>query len=88
MAAEAQNIKSVSLLNKYKLKKINALNKDGLSPLHIACMKGKDDQLIKYLISIGADKEIKTEFGETAFDLAKENELLMKSSFDLEFLKK
>ena len=50
-------------------------------------MKGKDDQLIKYLISIGADKEIKTEFGETAFDLAKENELLINSNIDINFLK-
>jgi len=87
LAAEAQNIKSVSLLIKYKLEKINILNNDGLSPLHIACMKGKDDQLIKYLISIGADKEIKTEFGETAFDLAKENELLINSNIDIKFLK-
>ncbi len=87
LAAEAQNTKSVSLLNKYKLKKLNVLNNDGLSPLHIACMKGKDDQLIKYLISIGANKEMKTEFGETAFELAKENELLMKSNVNLEFLK-
>ena len=58
---------------------------DGLTPLHLAAMKAKDVKLLQLLISKGADKKILTDFNESAFDLAKENELLSKS--DITFLK-
>jgi ankyrin repeat protein len=66
---------------------INAKNNDGLTVLHKAAMIAKDDTILKYLVSIGAKKEINTEFDETTYTLAKENESLAKSKIDLEFLK-
>ena len=64
---------------------INAVNKEGLTALHKAAMLAKDTKVLEYLVSLGAKKDIKTGFDETAYDLAKENEILVKHS--LEFLK-
>ena len=50
-------------------------------------MSSKDEKIITYLLSIGADKTIKTEFGESAYDLASENELLEQNNVSLEILK-
>lgn len=66
---------------------INAKNKDGLTALHRAAMIAKDDSILKYLLSIGAKKEITTDFKESTFDLANENETLAKNKTDLTFLK-
>lgn len=64
---------------------VNAINKESLSALQIAVMKAKNTEIIKYLLSIGADKNIKTDFDESLFDLASENELLKKQQIN--FLK-
>jgi len=66
---------------------VNAKNKDGLTALHKAAMIAKNDSIIKYLLSIGAKKEIKTEFDESAYDLAKENETLTQNNISVEILK-
>ncbi|GAL78543.1 ankyrin 1 [Algibacter lectus] len=66
---------------------INAKNSNGLSVLHIAAMKSKDDSILKYLIAQGADKTALTEFNESVFDLAQENELLKANSININFLK-
>ncbi|MBK0369248.1 ankyrin repeat domain-containing protein [Flavobacterium agrisoli] len=66
---------------------VNSKNTDGLTALHKAAMVSNDDQLLKYLLSIGAQKETKTEFDETAYALAKENETLTKQNVSVEFLK-
>ncbi|WP_163398697.1 ankyrin repeat domain-containing protein [Flavobacterium fluviatile] len=66
---------------------INAKNKDGLTVLHKAAMVAKDDTILKYLISAGAKKEVTTEFDESVYALAKENESLTKSNISVEFLK-
>ncbi len=64
---------------------VNTKNKDGVTPLHIAAMKAKNIKILKYLVSINADKGIKTDFDESVYDLAVENELLNKK--DINFLK-
>ncbi len=79
----------VSLLKKITDLKVdvNAKNKDGLTALHRAAMTSKDDSILKYLISAGAKKDINTEFDETPYALAKENELLTKNNVSIDFLK-
>lgn len=66
---------------------VNAKNKDGLTALHRAAMISKDDAILKYLVSVGAKKDVITEFDETPYALAKENELLTKNNISVEFLK-
>ncbi len=65
---------------------INQKNEDGLAPIHIAAMKATNERLLKLLINKGADKNKLTDFDESAYDLAQENELLNK--VDISFLKK
>lgn len=57
-------------------KEIDVLSEDGLTPLHITSMKSDSYELIETLLNAGANKAIQTPFGETAFDLANENEWL------------
>ena len=66
---------------------VNAKNSDGLTPLQKAAMSAKNADVLKYLISIGADKTVKTDFEESVYDLASENELLQKNNIDIQFLK-
>lgn len=66
---------------------VNAKNAEGLTALHKAAMVAKDDAMMKYLLSIGAQKEVVTNFKETAFDLASENESLSKKNVSVNFLK-
>lgn len=66
---------------------VNTKDKNGLTPLQKAAMTAKDTKVLKYLLSIGADKSIKTDFDETVYALASENELLKKNNVDIQFLK-
>jgi len=66
---------------------VNQKNKEGLTPLLKAAMVAKDDTILKYLLSIGAKKDSTTDFKETAYDLAKENEFLTKNKISVDFLK-
>ena len=66
---------------------VNEKNAEGLTALHKAAMVAKDDAMMKYLLSIGAQKESVTNFKETAFDLASENESLTKKNVSVNFLK-
>ena len=66
---------------------VNAKNSEGLTALHKAAMIAKDDSIMKYLISIGAKKDVVSNFKETAYDLASENESLTKSNVSVNFLK-
>jgi ankyrin repeat protein len=65
---------------------VNAKNKEGITALHKAAMIAKDDVMMKYLIGIGAKKEIGTSFNERAFDLASANETLTKNKVSVNFL--
>ena len=78
----------LELLNKAKELKldINAQNKEGLSPLHIAAMKANNDKVLRYLIENGADKNLRTAFDESAYELARENEILKQNHVNLDFL--
>ncbi|WP_298492886.1 ankyrin repeat domain-containing protein [uncultured Algibacter sp.] len=64
---------------------INQKNSNGLTPLHLAAMKATNVELLQLLINKGADKKALTDFDETAYDLAQENELL--NNTDITFLK-
>ena len=66
---------------------INAKDKDGMTPLHKAALVSKNDLVLKYLIQQGAKKDILTDLDETAFDLASDNELLIKQNVNIDFLK-
>lgn len=66
---------------------INAKNSEGNTPLLLAAMKAENTDILQFLVNQGADKTISTEFEETAYDLAKENELLKKHNVSIEFLK-
>lgn len=66
---------------------VNAKNNEGNTPLHMAAMKANNTEILKYLISIGAKKDTTTDFDETAYDLASENELLLGQNESLDFLK-
>lgn len=66
---------------------VNAKDKEGMTVLHKAALIARDDQILKYLISINADKTLKTDFDETAYNLAAENEFLKKKNISVNFLK-
>jgi ankyrin repeat protein len=66
---------------------VNAVNNEGLTVLHKAALTAKNDEILKYLISVGAKKEVKTELNETAYDLAKENTYLSKNNISVDFLR-
>ncbi|MBW8243010.1 ankyrin repeat domain-containing protein [Muricauda oceani] len=65
---------------------INAKDSQGNTVLHYAAMKSNNADMLKYLIANGADTKSMTEFGETPYDLAVENELLKQNNVNLDFL--
>lgn len=86
LAIAKNNLSLVKRIEKLNVD-VNAKNKEGLTALHKAAMVSKDDAILKYLLSIGAQKEATTEFKETAYELAKENESFSKNNVSVDFLK-
>lgn len=86
LATERKDLAALKRLEAFDFD-INAKNNEGYTALHIAAMKAQNDTIIKYLLTKGADHTIKTEFDESVFDLASENELLQKNKVSLNFLK-
>ncbi|OAB79868.1 ankyrin repeat domain-containing protein [Cochleicola gelatinilyticus] len=86
LAAKANDLSLLKKLSEYNIP-VNAKNNEGLTALHLAAMKAKDDAMLKYLIALNADTTIKTDFEESVYDLASENELLTKNKTSLNFLK-
>lgn len=85
IATQKNNLSLLKRLASFGIS-INSKNDEGYTALHIAAMKSENDAILKYLISLGADRSIKTEFDETVLDLASENELLQKQNVKLNFL--
>ena len=84
IAVTKDNLELLKRLDSFNID-VNAKNSDDLSALQIAAMKTRSVEILKYLLTIGAHKNIKTAFNETIFDLASENELLKNN--DINFLK-
>ena len=86
LAVETNNTDLVQWVHSHNLN-INTKNNNGLTPLQKVVMSAKDAKMIQLLVSLGADKTVKTDFGESTYDLALENELLRKNNINIEFLK-
>lgn len=66
---------------------VNHKNTEGMTALHKAAMTSKNDQNLRYLLSVGAKASEKTAMDETAYDLASENEALLQNKIAIDFLK-
>lgn len=66
---------------------VNVQNEDEMTALHKAAITAQNDQILKYLISIGANKDLKTMFDETAYDFVKNNDYFKNNNIDISFLK-
>jgi len=86
LAIEKNNIMLLEKLLNLGLD-INSKDNNGITPLHLAVMKAENMSVIEFLIKNGADKNLKTLFGETAFDLALENEILNNLNINIKILK-
>lgn len=86
VAAKDNNLSLLKRLATFNMD-INQKNDEGNTVLHLAAMSTGNTEVLEYLISQGADVAVKTEFQETVYDLAKENELLQGKATELDFLK-
>ena len=66
---------------------INTLNHEGNAPIHKAALLARNTEVLKLLVAHGASKTTKTEFEETAYELAENNDYLKQKNIDISFLK-
>ncbi len=85
LAAKENNLALLKRLKDFGID-VNQKNEEGNTPLHLAAMSTSNTAILKYLIAEGADLSLKTDFEESVYDLAKENELLQNIEDQLEFL--
>ncbi len=86
LAVEKKELPLIESIGNFKID-INTQNKEGLTALHKAALISQDDTILKYLVSKGSKKDLKTDFKETAYDIASENEALIKNKIAIDFLK-
>ncbi len=86
IATKRNDLELLKRLEDFKID-VNLKNEEGMTALQFAAMKATDINILKYLLDKGADKSVVTEFDETIYDLAKENELLRHENTDINFLK-
>lgn len=84
LAAEKEDLNLIDALLQEGVD-INAQNDEGVTLLHKISLTAKDSKMLKELVKRGADPSIKTLFEETAYDMARENELLKNEN--IQFLK-
>jgi len=87
LAAKENNLSLLKRLEGFGIP-INKKNNEGNTALHLAAMSTENAEILRYLIAQGADVTLKTDFEESVYDLAKENELLQEQEVPLEFLKR
>jgi len=83
IAVQKNSIELLDIIKNHDID-INLKNKKGLTALQLAVMTAKDHKIIKQLIKYGATKNVTTDFNETLYDLAKENEAL--TNTDISYL--
>lgn len=87
IVAEKDNIDLLKIAMPFGVKVLNAKNTHGNTPLMANAMVAKNTKVLEELKKLGADAKVKNEFGETAYSIASENELLQKNNANISFLK-
>lgn len=85
-AISKNDIELIKILN-LDLGLLNKKNASGNTPFHLAAMTATNTDILKYLLEKGANTSIKTDFDESVFELAQENERLIQGNYSLDFLK-